>query len=166
MILIVQIKEQNFNCNYSTLSWQFIESSSLICNANQWTGFYMIRTSNIKELKISSENGGRENIFLPRSVSYCLYFQMPSEIALLHFFDWSGIVPRCAGHSTQRRVDTTPICNKNHFAMTCICKLPSIVWHFWKIGYVMKCRFSLAWYTQIPDREILQSIKFSKPEEE
>ena len=32
----------------------YIEISSLICKANQWTGFYMIRTSVMKKLKVVS----------------------------------------------------------------------------------------------------------------
>ena len=32
----------------------YIETSSLICKANQWTGFYMIRTSVMKKLKVVS----------------------------------------------------------------------------------------------------------------
>ena len=32
-----------------------IETSPLICSANQWTGFYMITVSIIKELKVFNE---------------------------------------------------------------------------------------------------------------
>ena len=36
---------------WSPLTLSHIETSSLICRANQWTGFYMIGTSFMKELK-------------------------------------------------------------------------------------------------------------------
>ena len=32
-----------------------METSPLICSANQWTGFYMIGTSVMKELKLKTE---------------------------------------------------------------------------------------------------------------
>ena len=45
-----------------TLSWRrsyHIETSPLICRANQWTGFYMIATSVIKELSSDTRTNGR-----------------------------------------------------------------------------------------------------------
>ena len=49
-----------WDSNYFVLRFRFdfhdgrhyhVETSSLICRANQWTGFYMIGTSVMKELK-------------------------------------------------------------------------------------------------------------------
>ena len=40
----------------------YIETSLLICSANQWTGFYMIGTSVIKELNILTYEKSLHNL--------------------------------------------------------------------------------------------------------
>ena len=44
-----------------------IETSPWICGANQWTGFYMVTASVMKELKQFSEMFGREVLRLSTS---------------------------------------------------------------------------------------------------
>ena len=43
-------KIKPFNSFMTTLSWYLIETSPLICGANQWTDFYMRSTSVMKKL--------------------------------------------------------------------------------------------------------------------
>ena len=55
--------------------------SPLICKANQWTGFYMIRTSVVKELRGDRKVQGSQQfcilIFPELSVSFCFQVLFP-----------------------------------------------------------------------------------------
>ena len=46
-----------------------IETSPLICSANEWTGFYMIRTSVMKELTLSFQNDNNKKETVKLEVS-------------------------------------------------------------------------------------------------
>ena len=47
----------------------YIETSPLICSAGQWTGFYMIETSVIREFK-AIQKCGRETIQITRNRNF------------------------------------------------------------------------------------------------
>ena len=48
----------------------YIETSPLICRANQWTGFYMIRTSVMKELSPFFPGPASNEIEILREIIY------------------------------------------------------------------------------------------------
>ena len=65
-----------------------IETSPLICRANQWTGFYMIGTSVMKELKVLVYGLISSPFFA--TTDYCFYFFLlnsPDPIGIIHFHE-------------------------------------------------------------------------------
>ena len=55
MLLLLVLVNFIFNSFYDGGPYH-IEASPLICRENQWTGFYMIGTSFMKELKLLDRN--------------------------------------------------------------------------------------------------------------
>ena len=52
--LFCAVEEHWYKMDYSKFaqsSWTFMTEVPIICRANQWTGFYIIRISAMKELK-------------------------------------------------------------------------------------------------------------------
>ena len=80
LLLIVRARVWNsilapFFNSFMTDSRYCIETSPLICSANQWTSFYMITASVMKELKA----GLHDKIFLSQSVKF-FFRQFPFNI--------------------------------------------------------------------------------------
>ena len=63
--------------------YQFFQerTGSLICKANQWASFYMIRTSIMKELNIKIK------YLLTNAFTFIISFQIPSKTYLLNYYE-------------------------------------------------------------------------------
>ena len=68
-----------------------IETSTLICSLNQWTGFYMIRTSDMKELKKLLKK-----LVYMKQLIFTDLTAAPNDRVLLNFYSIKG------GKSTQK----------------------------------------------------------------